>query len=186
MLGESHVRDYEHHCVISHIERLTHREINFPFKRMNSDVAWAAPLPWGSRVFRFWRGVWVTALMSQDASWPRLISADMFWIFWQCCPGLWLHSWPSRYISRYQGSLLRIMIIVTHIVPVRWLWLEIFARADKRSHKSEIRDKTANYPRISALLPWTELAQCCFVFLVSVLINSPQVPSQLLAGLLSS
>ena len=63
--------------------------------------------------------------------------------------------------------------------------LAIFARADKRSHKSEIRDKTANYPRISALLPWTELAQC-FVFLVSVLINSPQVPSQsqLLAGLL--
>ena len=24
--------------------------------------------------------------------WPLLISGDMFWIFWQCCPGLWLHS----------------------------------------------------------------------------------------------
>ena len=100
----------------------THREINFPFKRINSDVAWALSFPLGSRVFRFWGGEWVTALMSQDASWPRLISADMFWIFWQCCRGLWLHSWPGRYISRYQGSLLRIMIIVTHIVPVRWLW----------------------------------------------------------------
>ena len=38
------------------ILRFTHREINFPFKRINSDVAWAVSLPWGSRVFRFWRG----------------------------------------------------------------------------------------------------------------------------------
>ena len=46
----------------------THREINFPFKRINSDVAWALSFPLGSRVFRFWGGEWVTALMSQDAA----------------------------------------------------------------------------------------------------------------------
>ena len=50
------------------ILRFTHREINFPFKRINSDVAWAVSLPRGTRVFGFWRGGWVTALMSQDAA----------------------------------------------------------------------------------------------------------------------
>lgn len=87
-------------------------------------------------------------------------------------------------ISRYQSistclpgrlRLLRIMIIVTPIVPVRWLWRYLLG-ADKRSHKSEIRDKRAmaNNPRISALLAACETATQCFVFLVSVLINSLQ------------
>lgn len=75
--------------------RLT--EINFPSELCSMSCIF--PLGHSVVWIQKWdeRG-WVTAVMSRDAShWPRLISGDMFWIFWQCCPGLWLHSWPGRY-----------------------------------------------------------------------------------------
>ena len=128
----------------------------------------------------------------------------MFWIFGQCCWGLWkcgypgwLHSWPGWYpdMCRDLGSWpgtrqcpgSQIMIMCTPplsaCLPLSPLtdYSGVICSADKRSHKSEIRTRLMDPGELSAyrglslsLCSVRALCNVLFSF-VSVLINSLQV-----------